>query len=211
MEADALVEEVMLFMEEQRMARSYRFSTADLMALSGVPRAFEIFDETFGEEVQEELEAFAGNKVNRREPFGLAQIRGSKRYVMLAPLHGGDLYCYVAYELSTRDGYPEARLFSEAWKEGPGREAAREASVAAMRQIADRDEWESSGLDEPAGVLRVWRAQSLASLLHEEDHVAAVKRFFIESIRQLSDELTASKKEHPDLSWAGEQGPSEER
>jgi len=106
MEADALVEEVMLFMEEQRMARSYRFSTADLMALSGVPRAFEIFDETFDEEVQAELEAFTGNKINRREPYGLTQIRDNKRYIMLAPLHGGDLYCYAAYELRTPDGYP---------------------------------------------------------------------------------------------------------
>ena len=39
-EKDALVEEVMTFMEEQGMARSYRFSATDLMALSGVPRAF---------------------------------------------------------------------------------------------------------------------------------------------------------------------------
>jgi hypothetical protein len=29
----------MIFMEEQGMARSYRFSTTDLIALSGVPRA----------------------------------------------------------------------------------------------------------------------------------------------------------------------------
>lgn len=54
-EKDALVEEVMTFMEEQGMARSYRLSTTDLMALSGVPRAFEIFDETLGDEVKAEL------------------------------------------------------------------------------------------------------------------------------------------------------------
>jgi len=40
-------------------------------------------------------------------------------------------------------------------------------------------------------------------LLHNEDHVAAVKWFFIESIRQLRDELTAFKEEHPDLPWTG--------
>lgn len=47
-EKDVLVEEVMAFMEEQGMARSYRFSPTELIALSGVPRAFEIFDETLG-------------------------------------------------------------------------------------------------------------------------------------------------------------------
>jgi hypothetical protein len=50
-EKDTLVEEVMTLMEEQGMARSYRFSAADLIALSGVPRAFEIFDETGESEV----------------------------------------------------------------------------------------------------------------------------------------------------------------
>lgn len=113
-EKDALVEEVMLFMEEQGMARSYRFSTTDLMALSGVPRAIEILDEMFGEEVQAELEGLAGNKVSRREPFGLAQIRGNKRYIMLAPFHGWHIYCYTACELNTPDGYPEARMYLEA-------------------------------------------------------------------------------------------------
>jgi len=202
-ETDALVEEVMLFMEEQRMARSYRFSTADLMALSGVPRAFEIFDETFHGEVQAELVAFAGNKIDKKELYTWAPIRNNKRYIMVAHLNGGDLDCFVAYELRTPDGYPEARVYLEAWTEQPGRKVARKASVAAMRKIALRDEWDGAGLDNPAGPLAVWRGQSLASLLHEEDHVAAVKRFFIESIRELREELTEFKKENPDLPWNG--------
>ena len=57
MEKDTLAEEVMTFMEEQGMASSYRFSATDLMALSGVPRAFEILDETLDEEVKAELES----------------------------------------------------------------------------------------------------------------------------------------------------------
>jgi PD-(D/E)XK nuclease superfamily len=110
MEADALVKEVMAFMEEQGMAKSYRLSTTDLMALSGVPRAFEIFDETFGEEVQAELEAFAGNRINRREPYSLTQIRDNKRYIVLAPLDKGDLYCYASYECRASDGYPMVKV-----------------------------------------------------------------------------------------------------
>ncbi len=86
-EKDALIEEVIAFMEEQGMARSYRFSTADLMALSGVPRAFEILDETFDGEVRAELESFAGNKISKLERHGLPQIRVRQRYIMLAPLH----------------------------------------------------------------------------------------------------------------------------
>ncbi len=91
-EKDALVEEVMAFMEERGMARSYRFSTGDLMALSGVPRAFEILDETLGGEVRSELESFAGNKI-RRETHSIWEMRTFRRYLTRAFLHRHDLFC----------------------------------------------------------------------------------------------------------------------
>lgn len=211
-EKDALVEEVMTFMEEQGMARSYRLSTTDLMALSGVPRAFEIFDETLGGEVKAELEAFAGNKV-RRESTSLWGTRVHRRYHIVADLHQRDnLFCGVGYQLdkvseSTHasivriptDGYPAAFVFLEAQPGAVG----REASVAAMENIALDEHWEAYNLDNPAGWAGVRRVSNLAHLLPEEDHVAAVKHFFIESIHQLREELTAFKKEHPELPWNG--------
>ena len=197
-EKDALVEEVMAFMEEQGMARSYRFSTTDLIALSGVPRAFEVFDETLGGEVKAELESFAGNKT-RRESVGLDNIRRLGRYVILAPLHEWDLFCFVGYTMLTSDGYPTSHVNLEARPEALG----REVSVAAMKRIALREGWEGYNLDDPTDWAGVTRGRSLASLLSEEDHVAAVKRFFVESIRRLREELMAFKKEHPDLPWAG--------
>lgn len=187
-------------MEEQGMARSYRFSAADLVALSGVPRAFEILDETFDGEVKAELESFAGNKISKREVFGLTQIRQHQRYIMLVPLHTSFyLYCYVGYKLRTSDGYPVAFIILEA----PPNTTERAVSVAAMKSIARRESWESHNLDDSAGHAITERSRSLVHLLSEEDHVAAVKRFFVESIRQLREELTAFKKEHPDLPWSG--------
>ncbi len=102
-EKDALAEEVMLFMEEQGMARDYRFSATDLVALSGMPRAVEIMDETIGEEVRAELEAFAGGK-SRME--SISNFRRLWRYGALAQLHGFDLLCLVSYHLGDPDEYP---------------------------------------------------------------------------------------------------------
>lgn len=213
-EKDALVEEVKIFMEEQGMARSYRFSATDLMALSSVPRAFEIFDETLGGEVRAELEGFAGNKIRRgTEPMKWG-IREHLRYHSVADLHRrDDLFCGVGYQLdkvdeSTHasilqilaDGYPAVFVFLEA---RPGAEG-REASIASMERIALNADWESYNLENPSGWAGVRRSRSLATLLSEEDHVAAVQRFFIESIHQLSEELTEFKKEYPDLLWSGE-------
>ena len=124
-------------MEEQGMARNYRFSATDLIALSGVPRAFEIFDETLDGEVRSELEEYAGNKV-RRETQGLNYVRSHGRYIIVAPLHRErNLFCFVAYERRAPDGYPAAIVALEA---RPGA-MERDASVAAMKRMVLRKGW----------------------------------------------------------------------
>lgn len=195
---DALVEEVMAFMEEQGMASNYRFSTTDLATLSGIPRAFEIMEETLGGEVKAELEAFAGSKSNH-ETIN-AMLKSSVRYVIQAPVRSSNLFCYLGYRLRTSEGYPLAYVTLHLQSGAVG----KEVPIAALKRIARRDGWESHGLEEPKPWARVVRTISLANVLREEDHVAALQRFFVESIRQLGEELTAFKKEHSDLPWAGE-------
>jgi hypothetical protein len=210
-EKDALVEEVMAFIEEQGMAAGYRFSSADLMALWGLPRAFENFDETLGGEVRAELESFAGKKI-RREAHSLWEVRNHLRYQARALLHEHDLLCDAGYQLGRvgdsthasilrlrEDSYPAAFVFLEARPEAVG----RETSVAAMKRIALTEEWEPYNLDDPSGWAGVRRVKSLAEVLPAEDHVAAVQRFFVESIRHLRQELRAFKQDHPELPWDG--------
>ena len=43
---------------------------------------------------------------------------------------------------------------------------------------------------------------SLASVLSTEDPVATVQRIFVEAIHRLKEELTAFKKDHPELPWS---------
>ena len=178
------------------MARDYRFSAADLVALSGMPRAVEIMDETLDGEVRAELEAFAGNK-SRIESIGTFRRLG--RYGALAQLHGMDLFCLVSYLRGDPDDYP---LLAVTLQMQP-RAVGRDISVAAMKKIALREGWEAHELDDPAEWTRVSRDRYLSDFLSQEDHVWAVQRFFVESIRQLREELTAFKEENPDLPWDG--------
>lgn len=180
------------------MASNYRFSTTDLATLSGIPRAFEIMEETLGGEVKAELEAFAGSKSNH-ETIN-AMLKSSVRYVIQAPVRSSNLFCYLGYRLRTSEGYPLAYVTLHLQSGAVG----KEVPIAALKRIARRDGWESHGLEEPKPWARVVRTISLANVLREEDHVAALQRFFVESIRQLGEELTAFKKEHSDLPWAGE-------
>lgn len=201
----------MAFMEEQGMARTHRFSTADLVTLSKVPRSFELFDETLRGEVKTELESFAGNKL-MRETNSLNEIRHHQRYSVRAPLDGWNLFCDAGYQLSRvgdsahasilrigTDSYPALFVFLEARSGAEG----RNTSVAAMERMALDADWQPYNLEDPSGWAGVRRVSNLTSLLSEEDHIAAAKRFFVESIRQLRDHLAAFKKDHPDLLWSG--------
>jgi hypothetical protein len=197
-EKDSLIEELMTFMEEQGMAQSYRLSMADLLALSRVPRVFEILDETLGEDVRAGLEAFAGTKV-KSQAHTLNQVRWNWRYTIIASLQDWDLFCFLGYTMDDPEEYPGLTVNLESRPNAVG----RESSVAAMRRLSRQEGWEGYGLDSPSEWTGVCRWISLADLLQEEDHVAAVKGFFAESIRQLKEELTAFKKENPDLPWNG--------
>ncbi len=191
----------MAFMEEQGMARTHRFSATDLIALSGVPRAFEIIDEAFESEVRAELESFAGNKISERRGYTLEQVRRLQRYIMLAPLHPSfGLYAFVGFQLSDTGGYPMIFVVLEC----PPNAEEKSLSISAMREIAQREGWEGHRLEDPSDFAVVERRVSLAGLLQEEDHIATVKRFFVKSLRQLGDELAAFKGEHPKLLWSSE-------
>ena len=192
------------------MASSYRFSATDLMALSGVPRAFEILDETLDEEVKAELESFAGNKL-KREPEAMNNLRFHRRYVVMVPLHGWHLVCYAGYQMRTPGDYTAALRVPDdypvivvALEAQPGA-AGREASVAAMKRIGLNEGWETYSTDDPRGWAGARRTRSLAVLLSEQDHIGAVKNFFIDSIQQLRAELTAFIKERPDLRGPGDE------
>lgn len=202
-DGDALVEEVKAFMEEQGMARSNRFSTTDLATLSGMVRASEILIETLGGEVRARLQKLAGRRP-RRESAGLQGIIDDGGYYLYAQLfETGAMECSLGFVLDEPDGFPKALIGVDA---DFGKEES-EAAVAVMRRLLRRESWKAENLDGPAGTEswpEAWREKSLARVLPEDDHVGAVQRFFVESLDQVAKELTASKKERPDLPWNGE-------
>ena len=76
-----------------------------------------------------------------------------------------------------------------------------------MKKMLHREGWKGENLDSPMGPEswpEAWREMNLASVLPEDDHIAALQRFFVESLDQLAEDLSAAKKECPDLPWNGE-------
>lgn len=182
----------------KEVVKGPRFSADDLIALSGLPRALDLLEETMDAEVRHELVRFSGNKLKRTSASLMQQIRGDKGYFIYGSLDREDNFgCYVGYALRNPDGYPRLQVGLYADVEAEGDDVMR----AAIEKISRLDGWQLNLENPEEG--EAWREKNLVGLLGEEDHVVAVKGFFFESIRQLKDELTVFKKEHPDLPWDG--------
>jgi hypothetical protein len=182
----------------KEVVKGHQFSADDLIALSGLSRAFEILEKTIDAEVRDELAHFAGNQIKRTPANLMQQIRVDEGYFIYASLDKeGNFGCYVGYALRTPDGYPRLQvgLYADA--------GAAESKVmrAAIERVSHLEGWKLN--PENTEEHEVWREMNVASLLGEKDHVGAAKGFFIESIRQLKTELTTFKKQHPEHPWEG--------
>lgn len=178
------------------VAKEHRLSATDLIALSGLPRAIGILEETIDGEVREELARFSGNKPKRISTNLMQQIRADEGYFVYAQLDKEEGFgCYVGYALRNPDGYPRLQvgLFADA-------AAARSAVTrSTIERISRLQGWQS--VPENTEEHEVRRERNVASLLDKENHVVAVKTFYIDSIRRLEEELTTFKKDHPELPW----------
>jgi len=147
--------------------------------------------------VREALASFAGNKIKRTSANLMRQIREDEGYFIHAPLVSEmEFECYAGYGMSDPEGYPTIVVGLYVDPQAAGSEAA----ISAINRISSLTGWDAN-LHDHADWPEVWREASLLSALPEEDHVGAVKHYFIESVGQLKEELSDFKKEHPELSW----------
>ncbi len=161
-------------------------------------RVLEIFNQTLDMEVRERLAILAGHKA-RQEP-SVHRIREDEGYYVYAPLsHDDGLRCYVGYAIGIPGEFPTALVSLDVLPEAEG----REATVAAMKQLAQNSEYDSYDLDVPDAWAGVIREAGLPALLSGDDDLTQVKRFFLDGIAKLEEDLKALKKEHPGLSWEG--------
>ncbi|MDP9487315.1 MAG: PD-(D/E)XK nuclease family protein, partial [Actinomycetota bacterium] len=199
-EGDALTEEVKVFMAEQGMSRSYRFSAADLAALSGMPRAAEILAEALDGKVRARFDRLAGPRLEW-DSTSLKNIRDEGGYWIYArPSGPDDIGFWAGFLLLAPDGHPRAEV-------GAYADPRAAEATTALDRVSRLEGWKGDNLDEPDEALEesgVHREMSLVRALAEKDHLAAVQRFFVESFDQLGAGLAASKKERPGLPWAGE-------
>ncbi|MGG6295495.1 PD-(D/E)XK nuclease family protein [Leptolyngbya sp. AN02str] len=191
----ALVPEIIAFMDENRMARNNQFSSIDIIALANLRNSIKLLDEALGEEVSQKFDQVLSiTRRKKQKPIIDGQFNDHGRYVISASLLGG-FWCHMGFFLQTPNltDYPTVRLMLEVdsisdWKSD---------IVAAMNKISEQYGWACDDLNNSGGWPKVFRESSLRDFLSEDDHIAAIKRFFLQAL----DELSAIKTQYPQLPW----------
>ncbi|MCC3418782.1 MAG: PD-(D/E)XK nuclease family protein [Microcoleus sp. PH2017_01_SCD_O_A] len=196
-----LVQEIMTFMGEYRMAHNNQFSSIDVIALANFTKSLKLMEETMWEEVSQRFKKVLG-AIGQRST-ALTQMQRHGRYLMTAEMSSGRWWCGLGFILKTSHltDYPIVRLVLEVNPNSP----RRAEIIEAMKDICEQYGWKGYNLDSSKDWAGIVRDKSLQDFLSEEDHVVAIKRFFLHAL----DELEMIKDRYSKLPWVAIQGNEE--
>lgn len=177
-----LVQEILTFMGEYRMAHTNQFSSNDVIALANFTKSLNLMEETMWGEVSQQFEKVLG--AIKKRATALTQIESHGRYLMSVDMPYGKWWCGLGFILKTSEptDYPIVRLLLQVNPSSP----RRSEIIKAMKNICEQDQgWKGYDLDSPSLWSKIVRDKSLQDFLSEEDHVAAIRKFFLEALDEL--------------------------
>ena len=196
-----LVQEVIAFMNEHQMAHNNQFSSIDIIALANFTRSLKLMEEAMWGEVSQRFEKVLG--AIKRQNAALTQMQLHGRYLMTADMPRGKWWCGLGFILRTSSltDYPTVRLMLEV----DPRANQRAEIIEAMKDICKQYAWQAYGLNDAKAWSGIAREESLQNFLSKEDHIAAIKQFFLQTL----DELEEIKGKYPKLPWGAIQDSGE--
>jgi hypothetical protein len=196
-----LAQEVIEFMNEHQMAHNNQFSSIDVIALANFTKSLKLMEEAMWGEVSQQFEKVLG--AIKRQNAALTQMQSHGRYLMTADMPSGKWWCGLGFMLKTSSltDYPTVRLMLEV---APSSNRRTEI-IEAMKGICKQYNWQGYGLNDPKAWSSIAREKSLQDFLSEEDHIAAIKQFFLQTL----EELEKIKNDYSKLPWGAIQDSGE--
>jgi len=190
-----LVQEILTFMEESRMAHNNQFSPLDLIALANFTKSLKLMEEIMWGDVSQRFENVLGVIKKKQKSTALTEMQKWGRYIMTAWMPSGRWWCGLGFILKTPHltDYPIVRFVLEVAPNSP----RRAEIIEAMKDICEQHGWRGYKLDSSKDWAGIVKEKSLQDFLSEEDHVIAIQRFFL----QVLDELERIKAQYPKLPW----------
>lgn len=195
-----LVQEVIEFMNEYQMAHNNQFSSIDVIALANFTKSLKLMEEAMWGEVSQRFEKVLG--AIKRQNTALTEMQLHGRYLMTAHMPSG-WWCGLGFMLKTSSltDYPTVRLMLEV----DPKSQYRAEIIEAMKDICEQYGWRGYELDSSRDWAGIVRERSLQNFLSEEDHVVAIRRFFLQAL----DELEKIKDQYSKLPWGASQDNGE--
>jgi PD-(D/E)XK nuclease superfamily len=193
-EDTTLVQEIIIFMQEYRMAHNNQFSSIDVIALANFTKSLKLMEETMWGKVSQQFKQVVGSIQNRAKALTQVQLHG--RYLMTASMPSGKWWCGLGFILKTSNltDYPTVCLLLEV---APTSQHRAEIIVV-MKGICKQYGWRGYGLNDSKAWSGIVCEKSLQDFLSEEDHIAAIEKFFLHTL----NELDKIKNQYPQLPWA---------
>jgi PD-(D/E)XK nuclease superfamily len=178
-----LVEEIIKFMQEQQMAHNNQFSSIDIIALANFKNSIKLMDQTMWGEVSQKFKMVLGS-ISQRSTT-ITQLHQHERYLMYSGMPDR-WWCGLGFLLNTSSStdYPTVCLVLEV----DPKSACQAEIVEAMKAICrENPNWKAYDLDNSKAWPRIVLGRSLQSFLSAEDHISAIKEFFLKSLDELSN------------------------
>lgn len=191
-----LKQEIITFMQENRMAQSNQFSSTDILALANFPSALELIEQVMWGKVLHKFEEILGEhkSLEFRKRRALQNIQWHGRYVLTSWMPNR-WTCFVGFFTKPVDssGYPTVRLLLQVDPKSP----KRQEIINEFRQISNNSDWNPYDLDTPNAWSYIALEKSLRDFLSLEDHVFAIEEFFLNALQGLEN----IRQQYPQLPW----------
>ncbi len=195
-----LVQDILLFMKEKNMVHNNQFSSIDIIALSNFSSSLKLINQIMEGDISQRFNEVTGatNKDSQHQNKAMGEFKRYGRYYMVGDFLSKpyEFWCGLGFLLRSDSvtDYPMASLQLQV---NPS-STHHEVIIKAMKSIcSESNNWRGFNLNLANKWSSIARQKSLQDFLHYEDHVVAIKQYFLEVL----DELEHLKKQYPELPW----------
>ncbi|BAY65269.1 hypothetical protein NIES22_53720 [Calothrix brevissima NIES-22] len=194
---DILGQEILIFMEIQRMAHTNQLSSLDILTMINFNKTLNFMESTLSDEISDKFkQAFGGVA---RKAASLTQYHDKSRYIIYTSLFSkGNFWCGLGYFDLNPDSLTKYPYLGICLEVSPGC-VKREEIIKAMKKIVNETstKWTACNLHPTNYWSSIFYRKSLQEFLSKENHVSSIKEYFCESI----EALEAVKQNYHELPW----------
>ena len=177
-----IVFELLKFMKQNNLAMNNQYSPTDIITMTNFSRVRRTMDETMFGEVSDLFKKINEGRITQASTR-LTQLESQDRYVYYAA-HDNKLHVFLGYWMNSGNekDYPEVGLEIEISHAAEKSEIIKDLFIA----IAEKhDRWEVN-VNDPKQWAMVFRKKSLQDFLSDNDHVASLKSYFKDVLKELA-------------------------